>query len=104
MEKLKGKGMKIDEIVKIVEEVVDEVKKKYKARVKGIFGSFVKGEEHEGSDVDILVEFKEGASLLDFVGLSYFLEEKLTIPVDIVPIDTLRLEIKDNILKEAIYL
>ena len=55
-------------------------------------------------DISILVDFKEGANLLDFVGLSYFLEEKLNIPVDVVPIDTLRTEIKEDILKEATYL
>lgn len=96
--------MNRDDIMKILRELDDQISDKYKARVKGIFGSFVRGEEREGSDVDVLVDFKKGANLLDFVGLSYFLEEKLNIPVDVVPIDTLRTEIKEDILREAIYL
>jgi predicted nucleotidyltransferase len=91
-------------IIKVLEEVNDEIRQKYKARIEGIFGSFVRGEEHEGSDVDVLVDFEEGANLLHLVGVSLFLEEKLGIPVDIVPVDTIRQEIKDRILKEAIYL
>jgi len=47
---------------------------------------------------------KEEANLLHLVGLSLFLEEKLHLPVDIVPYDSIREEIRDFILKEAIYL
>jgi len=50
------------------------------------------------------VEFEQNANLLHLVGLSIFLEEKLNIPVDLVPLDTLRKEIKEDVLKEAIYL
>jgi predicted nucleotidyltransferase len=64
----------------------------------------VRGEQKESSDIDILVMFFEGATLFDFVGLSDYLESKLNLKVDIVPIDTIREEIKENILKQAIYL
>lgn len=96
--------MKKEEIIKILNEVNDEVQHRYKARVEGIFGSFARGEEKARSDVDVLVAFEEGANLLHFVGLSLFLEEKLHRPVDVVPYDSIRKEIKDGILKEAIYL
>ena len=72
--------------------------------LRGIFGSFARGEESESSDIDILVDFKEGADLFDFVGLSLFLEEKLHRPVDIVATDTIKSEIRNTILKEAIYI
>jgi len=96
--------MNKENIIKILEEVAEEARQKYRARIKGIFGSFVKGEEQKTSDIDILVEFEEKADLIDFVGLSIFLEEKIGVKVDIVPYDTIRAEIKENILKEAIYL
>jgi len=41
--------MNKEEIVKILQKVRDEVSKKYKARLKGIFGSYVKGEERNKS-------------------------------------------------------
>jgi len=93
-----------EEIVKILQKAKEEIRIKYKAEIKGIFGSYARGEAKQGSDVDILVNFLEGATLFDFVGLANYLEEKLKIKVDIVPVDTLRREIKDKILKEAIYL
>ncbi|GFP20896.1 uncharacterized protein HKBW3S43_01791 [Candidatus Hakubella thermalkaliphila] len=96
--------MKKEEIIKILKEVNNEVKQRYKARVKGIFGSFVRGEEGAKSDVDVLVEFEEGANLLHLVGLSLFLEEKLHLPVDVVPHDSIREEIRKYVLREAIYL
>ena len=93
-----------EEIIKILQEIKEEIRIKYKAEIKGIFGSYARGEAKQGSDVDILVNFLEGATLFDFIGLTNYLEEKLKIKVDIVPVDTLRREIKDKILKEAIYL
>lgn len=96
--------MNQEEIIKLLKELTGEVEQKYKARIKGIFGSFVRGEKHEKSDIDILVEFEEGANLLHLVGLSLFLEDKINMPVDLVPSDTLRKEIREDILKEAIYL
>jgi len=96
--------MKKEEVIKILKEVKCETEQKFKARVKGIFGSYVRGEDNDKSDIDVLVEFEEEANLLHFVGLSLFLEEKLHLAVDIVPYDSVREEIKDYIFKEAIYL
>ena len=65
-------------------------RQRYKADIKGIFGSFARGEESDKSDIDILVEFREGANLLHCV--------------DIVPIDVIRKEIREPILNEIVYL
>jgi len=92
------------EIIKVLQELKDEIKRRYKAEIKGIFGSYVRGEQKENSDVDILVEFFEGATLFDFVGLADYIESKLNLKVDIVPVDTIREEIKNTVLKEAVYL
>ncbi len=96
--------MKKEEIIQILKEVDEEARHRYKARIRAIFGSFVRGEEGATSDIDVLVEFEEGANLLHLVGLSLFLEEKLGLPVDVVPCDSIREELKENILKEAVYL
>lgn len=96
--------MNREEIIKILKEVNDLVRQRYKADIKGIFGSFARREESDKSDIDILVEFREGANLLHFVGLSLFLEEKLSQCVDIIPIDVIRKEIREPILNEVVYL
>jgi hypothetical protein len=92
------------EIIEALQGLKDEIRRKYRAEIKGIFGSYVRGEQKESSDVDILVLFFEGATLFDFVGLADYVESKLYLKVDVVPIDTIREEIKENILKEAVYL
>jgi len=81
-----------------------QIREEYKAILIGIFGSYARGEQKESSDVDILVNFHEGATLFDLVGLGDFLEEELKVKVDIVPIDTVRKEIKEQVLKGAVYL
>lgn len=96
--------MRKEDILNVLRQVNSEAHQRYKAQIKGIFGSYVKSEEHPESDVDVLVEFEKGADLFHFVGLSLFLEEKLGIKVDVVPYDTVRKEIKDQVFKEAIYL
>ena len=96
--------MKKEYLLKILKELSQEVKEKYRAKIKGIFGSYAKGEERENSDLDVLVEFASDADLIHFVGLSLFLEEKLGIKVDVVPYDTVREEIKERVFGEVIYL
>ena len=90
------------EIIDSIKSLKEDIRKKYTAEVVGIFGSFVRGEEKETSDIDVLVEFDEDADLFDFVGLSIFLEERLGRKVDVVPRDTVRAELKEIILKEAV--
>ena len=49
----------LDEIKEIIRKHKKELREKYNVKEIGIFGSIVRGEAKEGSDVDILVEFKE---------------------------------------------
>ncbi len=96
--------MEKEEIIEILRESKSWIRQMYKAELKGIFGSYVRGEQEEDSDIDILVMFLEGATLFDFVGLADYLERNLKVKVDIVPIDAIREEVKENISKEAVYL
>ena len=94
----------IEEIISTLNSFRKIIRKEYKAEVIGLFGSYVRGEQKETSDIDVIVKFLDDASLFDLVGLADFLEEKLSIKVDIVPIDTIRTEIKEDILREAVYI
>lgn len=93
---------KLERIITVLKGLEDEIRKDYKAEIIGVFGSYVRGEQKEGSDVDILVRFLEGATLFDLVGLGDFLEEKLRVKVDIVSERALRQEIKEQILEEVV--
>ena len=65
-----------------------------------IFGSFARGEATQDSDIDILIEFKQGKSLLDLVRIQFKLEEVLKRKVDLVTYRSLHPLLKDRILSE----
>lgn len=67
-----------------------------------VFGSVVRSTERDGSDIDLLVDFESGASLLwDHAGLTVALQDLLGVPVDVVNSQTLREEIKPDVLANA---
>jgi len=76
--------------------------KKFKVNRLGVFGSYVRGEEREDSDVDMLVEFPKGKSLLDLVDLEMKLEKVLGKKVDLLTFKSVSPYLKDYIQKEQI--
>ena len=67
----------LKQIQKLLSASKNELRKRYKVKEIGIFGSYVRNEQRKNSDIDILVETKKGISLFDFVGIKIELEEKL---------------------------
>lgn len=93
-----------ESVIEVLRSVTDESLFRYKAQIRGIFGSVARGDEIENSDIDVLVDFTDKADLFDFVGLALFLEEKLHRRVDVVPSDTIKSEVRNAVMKEAIYI
>lgn len=90
--------------IEILREHENGIKSRYHVRQIGVFGSFARGEEKEGSDVDVLIEFEEGHKTFDnFIELKYFLEELFARSVDLVTISALKPQLKEGILQEVIY-
>jgi predicted nucleotidyltransferase len=52
-----------------------ELRKKYKVKTIGVFGSYVRGEQNKKSDVDVLVEFEEPVGLFEFMALENYLSD-----------------------------
>jgi uncharacterized protein len=65
-------------------------------------GSFAHKEQTESSDIDVLADFEDDATLFDLTGLAFFLEDTLGRKVDVVAKRALRKEIRDEIIQEAI--
>lgn len=64
-----------DELIFLIRENAVAIKEKGVQRL-GIFGSFVRNDMTEKSDVDFLVEFEPGKTTYDnFITLAYFLED-----------------------------
>lgn len=69
-----------------------------------IFGSFAKGEEHIDSDVDVLIEFKEGRKTFDnYMELKFYLEGIFGRKVDLVIENAIKPTLRETILKKAVY-
>jgi hypothetical protein len=75
-----------------------------RSRVKeiDIFGSYARGEQENISDVDILVEFS-GPIGWEFIDLLEYLEDMLSLKVDLVTSNALRSQFKERILREVAY-
>lgn len=78
------------------------LEEQYKIREIGVFGSYVRGEQKKKSDLDILVDFYEPISLLNFIRLENQLSKYLGIKVDLVMKDALKPRIGSHILKEVV--
>jgi hypothetical protein len=94
--------MNREEILKTLKAYRSELTARYKVRELYLFGSFARDAQSPASDVDVLVDFTTDASFFDLVRLALYLEEKLERPVDVIPQDTLRAEIRDTVLRERV--
>jgi predicted nucleotidyltransferase len=92
----------LKEVITILSAHKEELKRRYKIKEIGIFGSFAKNEQRETSDVDILVEFDEVPDLLKFIEMERYLEMLLGLKVELVRKKAIRDELKPQILKEVI--
>ncbi len=90
--------------IEILRRHEDVIKQKYHVKKIGVFGSFARGEGKKGSDIDVLIELEEGHETFDnYMDLKYFLEGLFGRKVDLVTIDALRPQLKDDILQEVVY-
>lgn len=90
--------------VKKLKECEYEIKRKFHVSRIGVFGSFARGEGRKESDVDVLVEFITGFKTFDnYMDLKFFLEDIFSRNVDLVTINALKPQLKDDILKDVIY-
>ena len=88
-----------------IREITDKITpilKRYGVSKAALFGSSVKGEMTEVSDIDVLVEIEKDISLLDFVGLKLELEEILGRKVDLVEYCTLKPILRERVLREQV--
>lgn len=93
----------LKEIRNILKSHKEEIQARYGVKEFGIFGSVVRDEQKETSDVDILVELGTPIGLIEFVGLKNYLSDLLEVNVDLVMKRALKPKISERILKEVVY-
>lgn len=94
----------LDEIRKLIKEHNGVLAERYGLAVVGIFGSYVRDEQKANSDLDLLAEELRSISLLELVGAELYLDEVLGVKVDLGLKDSVREELRQVILGEAIAL
>jgi uncharacterized protein len=94
--------MSIDELLRSRRGDILRIAAKHGVRDVHIFGSVARGETDSESDVDFLVEFEPGRSLLDHAALLLDLQKLLGCPVDVVTRRALRPRMRERVLNEAI--
>lgn len=87
------------EIKKILSEN-KEILKRYKVKSIALFGSYVRNEQTEDSDIDFLVEFEQD-TYNNFVNLIFTLEDLLKKEVTVVSTEDLSPYIRPYVLKEV---
>jgi uncharacterized protein len=96
----------INEMKNKIKSVQQELNTDFCVEEIGLFGSYVRGEENENSDLDILISLKanHNIGLIKFNSLKEFLSDLLNIKVDLVIKDGIKPALKKYILNEVVYL
>jgi predicted nucleotidyltransferase len=88
----------------ILQERKNYLVEKFGVMEIAIFGSYARGEQREDSDIDLIVDFKEGCKTFDnYMDLKFYLEELFGKKVDLVIKSAINPRIKPFIIEEAIY-
>jgi len=92
----------LEEIRMILKKHKSIVEKRFKVKEIGIFGSYIRGEQKDISDIDILVEFYEPIGFFAFLDLEEYLTGLFNTKVDLVSKKALKPRIGKYILQEMI--
>jgi len=92
----------LKELKEIIQQHKQILEERYKVKNIAVFGSYVRGEQTEISDLDILVEFKEPVGFL-FIHLADFLEEILGVKVDLLTPDAIKPNRRKYIMENLVY-
>ncbi|MCH8956885.1 nucleotidyltransferase family protein [candidate division KSB1 bacterium] len=92
----------LENVKKTLQGHKEELAQKYGVSEIGVFGSFVKNEQNDNSDVDILIEFDKAVDLLTFVNLKNYLSDLLNVNMDLVMKKALKPKIGQRILQEVV--
>ncbi|MBE9176722.1 nucleotidyltransferase family protein [Synechocystis salina LEGE 06155] len=80
-----------------------QFERSYAVKSLGVFGSFVRGEATQISDLDLLVEFEGKPTFRHYMDLKFFLEDLFDRRVDLVIKEDIKPEIRERILRETVY-
>ncbi|VVB62842.1 Nucleotidyltransferase domain protein [uncultured archaeon] len=89
-------------VIEILRSHEQDIKGRFAVRRIGLFGSFVRGEETNDSDIDILVEF-EDPTFRNFMNLAFFLEDPFGRRVDLLTPEGISHRIRPYVEKDVVW-
>ncbi len=95
--------MNKNQVLKIIKKHQNELHSDYAVKSLALFGSVARNEATLSSDIDLLVEFNKPIGLFHFLRVKNCLQEWLNQKVDLVTYQALKSPLKEQILKELIY-
>ena len=93
----------LEEIKEVLQKHREEFREQYGLKEIGIFGSYVKGEQKEKSDIDMLIELEKPIGFVRFMRLENALSQLLGVRVEMVTRKALKPHIGKRILQEVKY-
>ena len=94
--------MRRHEAISTLRSYLPVLRRDFGVRRVALFGSTARDEARQDSDLDVLVEFEVVPTLDDFVGLKYFLEDRIGRRVDLVTLDALKPRMRPVVEREAL--
>ena len=91
----------LEEIRELLQQHKEEFRQEYGLKEIGIFGSYIRGEQTEKSDLDLLVELEKPVGFVKFLKLENALSHLLGLRVEMVTRKALKPHIGKRILQEV---
>jgi len=95
--------MNKEEIIQFLKENKPYIEKQFGVVRIGLFGSYIRGDAHENSDIDIAVEMRDDQIFRNFFRLEQYLKDHLKKEIDLGIEGTLKPFVRQRVMKEILY-
>jgi hypothetical protein len=92
----------LEDIVSLLKQHQEILNHEFRVTEVYVFGSYARGQQTEGSDVDILIDYQKAPTLWMLADLRRYLGQLLNLQVDVVTKNGLKPRIREQVLAEAV--
>ena len=85
-----------------IKAAILKILKKYPVSKASLFGSFVRNQQNDASDIDILIETKQAVTLFDILNMEREIGETTKRKTDIVEFSAIKASLRENIMRDAV--